>query len=119
MTPLMLTLDQLPDSTVVHAAGDIDATNRAFLADALTEGRRRGKPLIVDFSAVTFLDSSGLHVLIDAQTRATLGKSGFHLAALHPRVLRLLQIAGVAQVLNVHDSVEQARTAVERWSATK
>ncbi|WP_066370515.1 STAS domain-containing protein [Herbidospora mongoliensis] len=111
VTPLTLTLDQLPDSTVVHAAGDIDASNCAELAEAIFEGRQRGNPLILDFSAVTFLDSSGLHVLLNAHDGAAHGKHNFSLAAPHPRVTRLLQITGVLHHLQVHASVEQARTA--------
>lgn len=110
-TPLMLTMDELPDRTVVHAAGDIDASNRDELAEAITRGRRRGKPLILDFGAVTFLDSSGLHVLLNAHARAAHGERDFHLAALHPRVARILRITGVLHHFQVHASVEQACTA--------
>ncbi|NAS26358.1 anti-sigma factor antagonist [Herbidospora sp. NEAU-GS84] len=110
-TSVTFTVDELPDCTVVHAAGDIDAGNRDELAEAITRGRRRGRPLILDFSAVTFLDSSGLHVLLNAHARAARGERDFHLAALHPRVARLFRITGVLRLLQVHASVEQARTA--------
>ncbi|WP_197039029.1 STAS domain-containing protein [Herbidospora cretacea] len=108
---MTLTLDKLPDSTVVRAAGDIDVSNCARLAEAIVQGRQRGKPLILDFSAVTFLDSGGLHVLLTAHAGAAHGEREFYLAALHPRVARLLRISGVLHHLKVRPSVEQARTA--------
>ncbi|WP_197039027.1 STAS domain-containing protein [Herbidospora cretacea] len=108
---MTLTLDHLPDSTVVRAAGEIDATNCTHLAEAIMQGRQRGKPLILDFGAVTFLDSSGLHVLLNAHEGAAHAGQDFLLAGLHPHVTRLLDITGVLHLFQVHTSVEQARAA--------
>lgn len=58
------------DVVVVALAGEFDIAVaepvRDTLACALREPRRR---LIVDLSGLTFIDSSGLHTLVDAYTR--------------------------------------------------
>ncbi|MGV9253855.1 STAS domain-containing protein [Streptomyces sp. NPDC003697] len=60
-TPLTLTPGHHPDGTALLAVtGDIDMSNSGTLAEALDA--RRG-PLVLDLTAVEYLDSAGLTVL--------------------------------------------------------
>lgn len=111
MTGLTLIIDQLPDSTIVRVCGEVDATNHAQLAAAIDEGRHLGAPVILDLSAMTFLDSSGMHTLLLAYNQATIEGQELHLAALHPRPRRTLEIVGLLAHLQPHTTVEQALKA--------
>jgi anti-sigma B factor antagonist len=49
----------------VRLVGEIDMSNADRLATRLTTEREKGSELTLDLSEVTFMDSSGLKVLLD------------------------------------------------------
>jgi anti-sigma B factor antagonist len=67
---------------------------------------------VLDLSALTFLDSSGLHALLRA--RAYLGRADRPLVLVCPRgpVRRVLDLAGVLDTFVVYASPEAAATAL-------
>jgi anti-sigma B factor antagonist len=79
-------------------AGEIDS----YTAPELSEHLGADPPVeVVDVAGVTFIDSSGLRVLVEAhQTRAAAG-SRLVLRAPSSAVQRLLEISGLAGHLNV------------------
>lgn len=93
--PLSIT----PTSDGVAIAGEIDAHTAPAVAAALAAAEH--DPLIVDLSAVDFVDSSGLRVLLEAhQARKAAGNS-LVLAQPSPAVQRVLDVAGVDGYLTV------------------
>ncbi len=96
-------------STVVEAAGELDVYTAPRLRELLlavqAEGRHR---LVVDLEAVTFIDSTGLGVLVGALGRARDAGGDLALACAHERVLRPLRLTGLTEVFAVHSSVEAA-----------
>ncbi|MGW0803391.1 STAS domain-containing protein [Nonomuraea sp. NPDC002799] len=100
--------------TVISVAGEVDATSSARLETYIDDVRPRlDEHLIIDAGRLVFLDSSGLSVLVAAAANARVHGAGLHLAALQPRVARLLAITGAWRVMSVYDHVEQAVAAVE------
>jgi anti-anti-sigma factor len=77
----------------VGVTGEIDLTNSASLAHALDAPR-----LDVNMAGVRFIDAAGLRPLIDAAAAA----AEFELVASRS-VRRLLELAGVAESMNVTD----------------
>jgi anti-anti-sigma factor len=65
-TPLTLTPDRRPDGTaVLTAVGEIDMSNSADLASAVTTALEDGGgPVVVDLTDVEYLDSAGLSILL-------------------------------------------------------
>lgn len=70
-TPLTLTPARRADGTLVlNAAGEIDMSNSADLASAVTSALGdSGGPLIVDLTEVEYLDSAGLSILLSYADR--------------------------------------------------
>ncbi|WP_367127636.1 STAS domain-containing protein [Saccharothrix sp. HUAS TT1] len=63
-TALDITTAALPDGTrVLKVVGEIDMSNNDVFAAAVAEGVAAGAPLVVDLTAVGYLDSSALHSL--------------------------------------------------------
>lgn len=83
---------------ILVAAGEVDLA----VADRLAEACAAEHEPIVDLSAVTFIDSSGLGALL----RVGMGV-GVTLVAPSAPVLRLLEITKVANRFRIVDSVEQ------------
>jgi anti-anti-sigma factor len=84
----------------VVAAGEIDMSTAGQMRDSL-DAAWNGHPsaVVVDLAAVTFMDSSGIAVLVHAHQRAA--EEGGSLTATNPQpmVRRVLEITGVLQAL--------------------
>lgn len=89
---------------VVTATGEIDLASAPHLQAALADAGDAGS-VVVDLSNVTFIDSTGLRVLISSHEAASQNGTNFSLIAVEGPVTRLLSITGVDGWLNVFDSV--------------
>lgn len=74
--------------------------------DASVQGGRAR--LVVDMSAVTFMDSSGLGVLIAGLKRARQGKGDLRIAGVSEQVATVLRLTNLDKVLRAHPTVEAA-----------
>ncbi|GAA2769684.1 STAS domain-containing protein [Streptomyces showdoensis] len=99
-------------TAVLTVAGELDMETADRLQELLTEqfgqGRRR---LVLDLSALDFMDSSGLNVLIRAVNKARQSDGDLYLAAPTPAVRRILEITGVTTTIPPHDAVADALAA--------
>ena len=103
-------IERTDGTIVVSLAGELDLYNASAVREALLECCAESpERLIVDLSAVKFIDSTALGVLIEARTRLP-NKKGFLLAAPGLETRRALEISGLDRHFSVHDSVELART---------
>jgi anti-sigma B factor antagonist len=98
-------------SVVVSLAGELDLYNAHAVREALLEcAAEAPERLIVDLSAVKFIDSTALGVLIEARTRMA-NRRGFLLAAPGLETRRALEISGLDRHFAVHESLDQALSA--------
>ena len=98
-------------TVVVELAGELDLYNAHTVRDALLgEAEKKPERLVVDLSRVTFIDSTGLGVLIEARTRLP-NKRAFILASPGLETRRALEISGLDRHFAVHDSLDAALAA--------
>jgi anti-sigma B factor antagonist len=91
---------------VLYVSGELDLASAPRLAEALAE--LAADPVVVDLSGCTFLDSAGLGVLLaSARALSDSGRS-LRVAAVDPRILRVLEITAVDTLIAVHPDVESA-----------
>jgi anti-sigma B factor antagonist len=96
---------------VLTVSGEIDYAASPYLRRRILEHTEAGGAhLIVDLSAVTFIDSMAIGVLIGAVTRLRETDRSLTVAcsAQNERVLRIFDIAGVASMIPLHRSSEEA-----------
>jgi anti-sigma B factor antagonist len=95
--------------TLVELAGEADVTGTETL-HALLVSQTRKKPglLVIDMSALRFMDSAALQVILRAHL--ALGKDGGRLALVSPHdtVARVLQMTEVDRVVPVYASLDEA-----------
>ena len=82
-------------------SGEIDAHTAPTLAAAMTE--LPSGVVTVDVAGVSFMDSSGLRVLIEAATRAREGGGDLIICNATPGIARLIEISGLAGQLRLDD----------------
>lgn len=103
--------ESLGDRTHVLAVnGDLDALNAPKLGRRLMRLTSGGRGrIVVDLSATTFIDSTGLGVILDALRHlAGDGDSGFALVCPTKRVMRPFEVAGLTSRLDIFGSREDA-----------
>ena len=82
------------------------------LRECLFSLSEQGHPhAVVDLEGVDFLDSTALGVLVGAHKRFVQAGGGLVLVCTTPRILRVLEVTGLARVFAVHDSVASAVAA--------
>ncbi|WP_189256163.1 STAS domain-containing protein [Lentzea flava] len=101
-------------AVVVSVEGEIDVDTADVVLDALRLGFESGPPAVVaDLTEVSFFGSTGISTLITAHELADEHCKDFHVVAPHRTVKRPLQVTGVADVLSLHDSVNEALSVLK------
>ncbi|GIF96050.1 STAS domain-containing protein [Catellatospora citrea] len=90
-----------PREAVVALSGEIDLTVRDELLDTLCSAIRTAgvTRVVVDLAQVSFMDSTGLHVLITARERALGSGVAFHVVGATGIVRRVLAVTGLLKLL--------------------
>lgn len=99
--------EQRQHTTIIEATGEIDISSAGQLRDAL-DAIPLGQQVIVDLSAVTFVDSSGLNILFDRANRTSADRNG--LAVVSPRGLaprRVLDLLHAGQAFTVAETIDE------------
>ncbi|MDX2524420.1 STAS domain-containing protein [Streptomyces europaeiscabiei] len=98
------------DVRIVTVQGEIDHDVKDILGEALLpeEGAVPPPRIVVDLGGVTFMDSSGINVLVAAQRRVGGVQGWLRIAAAQESVLRVLQLVGVDTFIPCHPTTEQA-----------
>lgn len=110
----MITVDteQSPGVAVVRPEGRLTMVTapdlRSAVADAVAAGRPR---VVVDLSAVEFIDSSGLGAVIGGLKTARQAGGDLRIAAAGEQVRMVLQLTNLDRVLRAHGSVAEALDA--------
>jgi anti-sigma B factor antagonist len=98
--------------TVVTVDGDVDMSTAPQLEERLSGLSSGGaRNLVVDLTAVEFLDSSALGVLVGVHKRVTAAGGTIKLVCGHPRIERIFAITRLTEVIPVFESVEAAAQA--------
>lgn len=86
---------------VLH--GEIDYTNAAEVTRQVRDAVERTKPagVRVDMAAVTFLDSSGIGMLVSGMQLARALGADFRVTGPRPRVFDQLQLTGLVEMFPV------------------
>ena len=98
------------DVAVLNVHGEIDLGTAPGLREVLLPVlERETGPVVVDLSEVQFMDSTGLHVLVDTLQRLKPQNRRFAIVCReHGQVHRLLALVGLLDGLTAHRSLESA-----------
>jgi anti-sigma B factor antagonist len=106
--PPVAGVDRVDEGVVVRLAGELDLYNAPEIRETLLDEAARGPDrLVVDLSAVEFVDSTALGVLIEARSKLA-NRRGFLIAAPRIETRRVLEISGLDKHFAIHDTVEEA-----------
>ncbi|SDI26287.1 anti-sigma B factor antagonist [Sinosporangium album] len=96
-------------AVVVAVEGELDLYTAPVLRDEVREAIRQDGPrLVLDLESLSFMDSSGLSVLIEAWRLATGDGGGVCLARPQSPVARILATTGLDRRIKVYPDVQAA-----------
>ncbi|MFJ9737719.1 STAS domain-containing protein [Streptomyces sp. NPDC101166] len=93
---------------VVSPRGEIDHDTGGPFRAALEAADGWGGRMVIDLSQVTFMDSTGVNVLVTTHHAALAGGGWLRLAVPRGPVLRVLELVGLDGVIPCCPTVEQA-----------
>jgi anti-anti-sigma factor len=107
--PLIIKSSTIETSLVLAPQGDIDMSKAPAMREAIkTALEAKPAKLVIDLSAVTYVDSSGIATLVEALKWTREGRISLTLAGVQPRVKTLLDITKLASMFAVRTTVEEA-----------
>ncbi|MBR7164050.1 MAG: anti-sigma F factor antagonist [Clostridia bacterium] len=110
---IALTLNQR--TLIVSLSGELDHHGaeqiRTLIERAITE--KDVKNLIFDFSALSFMDSSGIGMIIGRYKLIKSIGGGVALVCTNPRMKKLVTMSGLSRLISVYSTVDQALSEVK------
>jgi len=106
------TKEKRPDAVVLHLKGDlIDKTQSGEFIDEIDSMITGGNnKFILDLAELTYMNSSGLNVIINVLTKSRKSGGDVAIANVTKKVKQLLVITKLNSILNVSESVDDAIT---------
>lgn len=96
---------------VVAVSGELDIVTSRQFDECLVEVRRDDMHIIIDLSAVDFMDTGSLAVIVGHWKQVTAAGGTLALAGARYRYTKTLWITGLADRLPMYDSVDAAVAA--------
>jgi anti-sigma B factor antagonist len=104
------------DCAVLRVDGEIDLYTAPALREGLSDLLATGvRHVVVDTADVTFLDSTGLGVLVDGRKRLRAHDGSLALASGHQRIVQLLRLTGLNRLFPPYATVADAIEADSHW----
>lgn len=102
-------IDKGNHTVVLVLSGEIDMDNAAQLRQAILDRNEAGDKIIVlDFDALTFIDSSGIGTLVSTLKALKISGAELRIARLKGPVAKVITITGVDKILPPYDSLDAA-----------
>ena len=102
--------EKLKDYLIVSLAGELDHHSaeevRVKIDDKIDKDNI--KHLIMDFSGVTFMDSSGIGVVIGRYKKLKLRKGSLVITSLTKNVKRVFDLSGMFKIISTFNSLDEA-----------
>jgi anti-sigma B factor antagonist len=98
---------------IVALSGEIDLHRSPELRTLLDAHAKAKRPaLLLDFSAVDYIDSSGLATLIEYVQKAYKFRGQFALGGVNERLRTIFDLARLGEVFPIHASLTEARAVL-------
>jgi anti-sigma B factor antagonist len=105
------------DRALLRVAGEVDVYTASDLRERVIQLAGHAVHILADLRPVTYLDSTGLGVLVGSLRRLRVRDGSLTLVSDTDRILRLFRVTGLDRVFVLRPSLQQAVTADPDWRA--
>jgi len=99
-------IEDRPPYKIIHLSGDVDLHSSPKAREAILDCLKQKLPLLVELSAVTYMDSSGVASLVEGYQTAKKQGLEFGLVAVAQSAMNVLRLARLDKVFPIHASLE-------------
>jgi anti-anti-sigma factor len=111
---LEVDISRLDSTDLLAVHGELDMASALGLAGPLSDVANDGAgSVVIDLSGLSFMDSTGMSVLLNARRRLTRQGRGMLVVCPAGPVLRVFELTSMVQTLRVHPSREAALAALD------
>jgi anti-sigma B factor antagonist len=103
-----ITEERLDGAAVIAPAGEVDLVSVHRVRDVLRRAAADCRRVVLDLRQVSFMDSSGLRLLVEAQQHAEADGFSFAVVRGPASLERLFEVTGLDTRLDVHDDPRRA-----------
>ncbi len=97
------------DIRLVRVRGEVDLSWSQRLRKSILDSLSSGSHVVVDLSAVTYIDSSGIAALVEGFQNARGKRQRFSLVAVSKPVIAVLELARLDRVFPIFADLDEAR----------
>lgn len=105
-----LKFESVNDALIIHMYGELDHHNceevRSKLDDRIE--REKSKKVILDFSGITFMDSSGIGVIIGRYKKMNLSNGKICVAQARNTVEKVFMLSGMNKIIDIYNTIDDA-----------
>jgi anti-sigma B factor antagonist len=116
---LRVTIEPLDEACLIRASGELDRSTADRLGSALDAARADGVTTLLDLSAVSFIDSAGLRVLLRSARAVDVHHWGCFIVRASSVVRRLVEVSGTTSRLPLVAPPSSERLATLRTAAQR
>ncbi len=98
---------QFKQFQVLHLTGEVDLSNSAKMRGCLLELLDTGKNVLIDFTNLIYLDSSGIATLIEALSLAKEKQLELAIVGANGAPLQVLELTRLNQVFTLYDNFDE------------
>lgn len=104
---LEINVDHAAESTVVCLRGRLNIDSSPALRNRFLDLLREQSPetMVVDLTAVSYIDASGIATLVEALKMSCTRGSAFHLKGLQGGLLHLFEVTGVLSLFEMNGCI--------------
>ncbi|WP_125152710.1 anti-sigma F factor antagonist [Clostridium rectalis] len=107
---MYLNFENNGDKLLVYMAGELDHHSAEEVRNKIDDRINRDdiKKLIMDFSSVSFMDSSGIGVVIGRYKKLSYNNGTVCITNVSDNVRRVFELSGMFKIINLYDNNEEA-----------
>lgn len=107
---MYIKFDSKDNKLIVQLVGELDHHSAAEVRNKIDDRLEREKitKLIMNFSGVTFMDSSGIGVVIGRYKKLVAQNGSVCVTDVKDSIKRVFELSGMFKIIKIFDSVEEA-----------
>jgi anti-anti-sigma factor len=115
--PLGIESEERAEGLVVHVSGEVDLANVTYFKDALQPALRNCRNVIINVSNLRYIDSSGLHVLIDTNQVLRQNNCQLVVVGASPSMAKVMQILHLDELIPLVSMIDEATALLRAKSS--
>jgi stage II sporulation protein AA (anti-sigma F factor antagonist) len=106
--------DLIEDKLIIYMCGELDHHNAEEIRNKIDDriDREKVNKVIMDFSQVTFMDSSGIGVVIGRYKKVISKKGIVCVAKVNNSIKKVFELSGMFKIIRLFNSVDEAVASI-------